>query len=390
MMILRGCLVACFCTAAVSCSSVTSSEMDHSARALAADPPVPRSVFNVKASNGGLTVVKATEPDPRARFQLHYQANAFSADTIIAEVADDGLLKSVSATTEDKSPDIAVNLAEIVFTFGTDGAVAGRSLPIDAPLGSGNFYASYDPLDPRDVARTRHDLAQAGFCILVGEEASIGPAACNLAIVPSGGLARAEDASERLTQRSGVFYRQASPVAVQIYHHGKTNAWETLFAGNETLFDKSEVYEVAMRRAAFVEKKVEITFQNGALSKVSITKPSEILALSTAGLNIVRRVISIPFEAAKQDTQLINAKTDRIKAQTELLRKQDELLKLRVEQQGSTQKVLVPSSVDYQEAGARALGTAGGPGNALEICGSQFAASVADCRAFVERGSGGF
>jgi hypothetical protein len=359
---------------------------------------LPRTVLNVTAGKDKLVVTKGTEPDPQARFMLHFQGSPFSNDNLVAEVSEDSLLKSIHATSDDQTGAIAVNLAEAVFSFGTGGAAlpAGRKLPETLP-GAEGFAASYDPLDPSDVAATRGPLAKAGFCILVGNETLNAPRACsetphtNDASAPyvvDMNSPAVRDPVQYLSRRSGVFYRQPTPMPVHIYRKVGQD-WDALFVGNENLFDKSEVYEVAINRATFVKKEVKLTFQGGALTNVTIDKPSQFYQLSTFGLQIVKIIVAIPLEALKQDKALIDAEAERIKAETTLLQAQNDLLKLQVERQGSTQDNVVSSNVDFVDAGARSLGAAD-VGNELSICQTNLGASVAQCRTLIERGSDGF
>lgn len=380
-----------------ACSVVSSSgdlsEPAHVARQAEAAYSLPRTVFNVKADKTSLVVTKATEPDPGGRMKFKYQSSAFSDDDLLAEVAEDGLLKSVSATAKDRSGDIAVNIAETVFTIGTAGAPLPselRSLPAQIP-GVGGFTASYDPLDPTEAGDVRQGLAKAGYCIVVGQEATFGSGVCPksgaASTMPSSHVAY-DNPARHLLNQPGIYYRQPTPEPVRIYRRDRAG-WNPVFVGNETLFDKSEVYQVAVDRAAFVEKKVELTFQSGALTKVHVNKPSELFALSTAGLKIVKIALAIPLEALNQNATLTNAKAAKIQAETTLLQRQDELLKLQVEQGGSTQGgSLVRSNVDFIAAGARSLGAVDNSGsNDLAICQTNLGAAVTDCRALIKGGT---
>lgn len=371
-----------------SCASITSSdkksEPQNSVHRAEAAYSLARTVLTVKASAGKLTVTKSAEPDPEARFMLRYAASPFSDDLIDLEVDPSSLLLKVSAQATDRTDDIAVNLAKILFTIGTNGATLaeGRQLPSD-PVEEKSFIASYDPLEVREAQRVRQPLANAGYCILVGNEVDGGPAFCDGG--GGGAVEPGRNPVRYLKARSGVFYRQQASLPVAIYAKAEKTGWTPLFIGNETFFDKKELYEVAINRALFVEKKVDLSFQSGALNKVTIKKDSELLALSTAGLTIVKTVVAIPFEAINQNKALTQAKADYLKARTNEINNRNELLKLGV-QQGS----LAQTDVDLIAAGRSLGGSDALTSDILQVCRGGLAASVTDCERYRERDPVGY
>jgi hypothetical protein len=59
-------------------------------------------------------------------------------------------------------------------------------------------------------------------------------------------------------------------------------------------FDKKEAYQLDIDRAAFVQKDIDVTFESGALTKINIKKPSELLEISTIGVKSARIILAIP------------------------------------------------------------------------------------------------
>jgi hypothetical protein len=376
------------------CATVASSGRDGqqttSARRAETVYRLPRTVLAVTANraDGTIKVTKSAEadPDPRAEFGFQYEPSAFAHDTVTVETESSGLLKSVSSSSADKSAEISLNVAKAVFAIGSGGAAfpAGRRLPETLP-GKTGFAASYDPLDPDDVRRTRAGLDQAGFCILVGAETARGSRACAAAGAPVVAPRHAQGPARPRPRSSGVFYRQETSEPVDIYRRSKAG-WELLFAGNETFFSKADIFQVPIDRAAFVEKKVDLTFTGGALTKAKVEKPSEALAASSAALNVVTAVVAIPFAALNQRKALIDAQAGKIQAETALLQRQNELAKLQAEQQVAGPDALARSNFDAVDAGGsgRGLGAAG-DARALDLCQTNLGASTANCRAYVER-----
>jgi hypothetical protein len=117
-------------------------------------------------------VSKTVEADPNARLVARYEPSALASDDLDIQVTQDVLLSKITSHAADKTGEIILNMAELVFTLGTGGAklpTGMRSLNTAAMPQGPAFAASFDPLDPADVAATRPGLARVGFCIVTGK-----------------------------------------------------------------------------------------------------------------------------------------------------------------------------------------------------------------------------
>jgi hypothetical protein len=396
------------------------------------DPNVP--VFDQGRILQSIMVTKKIEADPRARLVARYEPSPLADDDLQIMVGGDGLLSRITSHAKDRTGDIILNLAELVFTLGTGGGKLPegvRSLPAGVIPKAPSFVASYDPLDPDDVLATRRGLAKAGFCIVTGELAiSHGPTACpksesDPGLLPAPPVIALPETvvsaysslpgrkgesyapppppltgdpinpSQVLAREPGVYYRQPVPVPVRIYQRkGSSFKWEPLFAGSELLFDKAEAYQLDIDRAAFVQKDVTVQFSSGALAQIDIKKPSELYELSTIGLKIAKLIVAAPIEALNVNKSRIDAETSYIEAQTKLLEKQNTLLKKQTELVNNGQRSLVRRPVNLVDTGARALGAAetrslrARSGTDVLVCTDALGAGTGDCRMLIERSRG--
>lgn len=95
--------------------------------------------------------------------------------------------------------------------------------------------------------------------------------------------------------------------------------------------NKGPVSTISFEAGFFVQTKFDIGFDEGMLTKLEVTKPSEIHALIQLPLAIVKDIIAVPtellqlkFNYASKDTELLNAQKANIEAQRNLERALEE------------------------------------------------------------------
>ena len=99
-------------------------------------------------------------------------------------------------------------------------------------------------------------------------------------------------------------------------------------SGNVTEFttsvpDPHQIAGVDIERSSFVKRDTVLTFVDGTLTTVNVTKPSEVAAAALLPLSIVTAI----FEGTNSAiTGLLGVKNNEIDAQTELVKAQTELL----------------------------------------------------------------
>ncbi|MGR9327460.1 hypothetical protein ACU8OT_29385 (plasmid) [Rhizobium leguminosarum] len=361
---------------------------------------LPRTILNVnvKTTKDGkaITITKTAEGDPRAVRNYTITPSPFSTDIVKVEQVDN-LLTKVSSDASDQSGNIALNLAELVFTTASGGASLPanmRSLSSAAPGADTQFSGSYDPFDPVDAASARQGLAENGYCITVGAETVLAP---NLAC--SGSYRAAEDprfarSASYESDISGIWFRRTVPTPVRIYQRaGNATPWKLLFSGNEDLFDKSALYQLEIDRAPFVQKKVEVTFASGSMTTVSVDQPSTLAAATAVPVKIARIIFAIPLAGFQQDEALAAAKTKLLTQQASLVKAQRDYIALGVSATGDSSRALVINEASRAELSdpSRVLSTSTGrtlvvqQNPSLQNCLEQTEKSAEECAAIIAK-----
>jgi hypothetical protein len=359
---------------------------------------LPRTVIKVQSyfddkGKPMLSVAKVVETDPKTRLIYRIHNSPLSDDTIDVKTDSSGLLTSISSDTTDQTGNIAVKLAELVFTTSTGVPLpqgVGRALPDGAFNPENSFQASYDPFDPAEVASVRAGMPN--FCIAVGNQALLPPEqACSS--LPAQTYLKAPpyfEPGSPISGSVGVYYRRPVPQPVRIYkviaQKNAKKSYQTLYVGSEQFFDKSTLYEIAIDRTAFVQKKITLAFTSGSLTTVNIVKQSEVLAAVNVPVKIAQIVLAIPLEGLKHDKALVDAQADLLKSQAALINNQKTLVNLQTEQTSTSGRGLVLSP-DYGAIG-RALDF-GAPiidPARLADCVATTGLTVDECRARLSRG----
>lgn len=360
---------------------------------------LPRTVLNVKVTPAGgtataptpatIAVTAAAESDPEASVLFNIEHNPLFDDVIEVKTDASGLLQSVASDSKDRTGDIAVNLAKIIFSSQTGGDVPNvRSLPASGTAIGPGFAASYDPFDVKQAHLVKQALVMAGFCILVGEEVR-GAGARGLDAACRSPPPRQPTeliAASYAGRNPGIYYRRPTPMPIQIYQKGidpkQPDAFKSIWAGNELFFDKTALYRVDLDRAAFVQKKVTLTFASGALGAVKVEHPSEILGVTNSLVQVAQIVFSIPLAGFKQDKALVDAQTDLLKSQASYIQAQQSLLKL---QQQSTDGRTLVFTPDYSTGGRNLQTSDGGLLSDVDRCVRDFGRPRDECVGLINK-----
>lgn len=280
-----------------------------------------------------ITLAKTVDADPAARLLYRFEPSAFSDDVLQVDTQENGLLSTVSSDTTDRSGDIAIAIAQLVFTVATKGA----PLPQGLSETKEPFGATYDPFDPADVSKVRPELYRRGYCVLVGqEEIRAGTSQCSKTSAQiragTGLIGKASIAApvvEYAEAFPGLYYRRPNPTPIEVYKDKKL-----IWRGSQPIFSKSDFYQITIDRTQFVQKQTTIKFTNGSLTSIKLSKPSEALAFVGIPVKIARIVFAIPLAGLQQETGLIDAQTKLANAQSNLINAQSALLKLQIQQSG--------------------------------------------------------
>lgn len=287
-----------------------------------------------------VTLATKTDADPDARLRYKLLPSSISDDVIQVDTDERGLLAAVSSVTTDRSGDIAQALAELVFTIATGGAAppskgvtaaqAGKPKPLP-------FEATFDPFDDREAKVVRNRLLDMGYCLLIGGRTQSGAtdANCSKRAAMNYEPEAARRAVEYAAEHPGIFYRRAEPVRVQLYKKNE-GKWTALWVGSAPVFQKGDLYEVSIDRAAFVKKDTTIKFTNGTLTTVKLDKPSEVVGFVSIPVKVARVIFAIPLAGLQQETSLNKAQAELLNSQANLLTAQANLVKLQQQQVGNS------------------------------------------------------
>jgi hypothetical protein len=360
---------------------------------------LPRTILNVKVTPAvgpttptTISVAAAAESDPQASVLFNIEHSPLFDDVIEVKTDASGLLQSVASDSKDRTGDIAVNLAKLVFTSQTGGADLPnvRSLPANGGAIGPGFAASYDPFDSKQAHTVKQALARANFCILVGDEIrTVGSRSVDAACTSPPPQQPTELIAASYAGRNpGIFYRRPIPIPIQIYQRtppvnpSTPNHFELIWTGNELFFDKTALYRVEVDRSAFVEKKVTLSFTSGALADIKVENPSEILGVTNSLVQVAQIIFAIPLAGFKQDKQLIDAQTDLLNSQSNYIKAQQSLLKL---QQQSTDGRTLVFTPTYLEGGRGLQVPGGGTLNSVEQCERDFQLQRDQCVALINK-----
>lgn len=237
------------------------------------------------AKSYSLTTTTVAMPDPRQMNQVGFALSPFSDDEIKVTYTSSGLLDAVSATATDRSGDILKRAAETAALLRAGTTVTGNAVKSSHTI----QFDPYDDLQTRNANARLRDLTQSPMtCVEVerhpGEWTQDCPRGLSIAATPTDG-AEADPPNFEVSdkaRRPGLYFRRPMPRMVHVVLRGKTLEMRQMMFANNT-----PIYRVDIKRTAFVARKTELDFDNGDLLSVSVSKPSEALAVATLPVAIV-------------------------------------------------------------------------------------------------------
>jgi len=290
--------------------------------------------------------VTASDPysiaDPSHRYYLRYQPLPQYEDKVDVAVTSNGLLKSISANTTDKTGEVILNLVRAVSAFGS----AFESGPADEPE-TLILKTTIDPTDEgklRDAERKLKRALRGAAEAAIGENcrdrkkteklklgltrlelcAAFNNIAANGAISVkfrplSSSLATAPVKSADCGV--GICYRP--PLQHEILIEGGGG----LRRGIMMMPNSSPLVAIEIRRGFFINKVQTLEFEtDGSLKKMTVKKESELLAISKLPVEIVSAVA----EGLKLRVEILDQQIGSAKSTGELLQAKADLEKQRV------------------------------------------------------------
>lgn len=250
-------------------------------------------------------------PDGDYGYTLQYQSSSMSDDKVLVETTSTGLLKEITFTADERSDEFIVKFAEVgkeifkALTFTPHGIVQ------EGVIYETVYDCLFDPFNPEELERVNKAVKDINSNFEIKFPASNEKAAmysdCN-----------ANNVCFRTESLYPLIFEENNKEIQRVYIQ---------------LPDRTRIGNIAVTRAAFVNKVTKLTFNSGVLTKLDITKPSETIAAIQIPIDIVKSIVSIPGEIFKlrldystASKQVLDAQKNELQAKQDLIDKQRELL----------------------------------------------------------------
>ena len=288
------------------CLSKTLLRLDVSDAAIAAAAgDIPGANLHAGAPDIYIKLDHYEVPDVEHIFSLSYRESSFANDTINVQFVQNPtrtcILKHISTDTEDRTLDVAKNVAATVLH-----AVTGIPSGGTARLGGA---PSPKPATPREVQllldidhigykkeqdRINNALHAAGFDL-------------SIFIQPIGTIQGAQGLADPDPSKSyeGVFYRTPLPYRFIVQRGQAAIETDADVEAEGLVFSENgaPLQFLPIKRSAFVRRVTTIDFDNGLPVNVNTVKPSEAEAFTQFPLTLTDEIVSIPSKAVTVHVQ---------------------------------------------------------------------------------------
>lgn len=266
-------------------------------------------------------------PDPSRTYALCYNPSAFSDDDLTIKGSASGLLSEIAITADDRADDVVrkvaegvVEVAKLASLVGTPGLRSqsdptGTRTRDDLALCTGEKNFAFSVLiDPTNVTQSKEVIAKAL------RDRGV-PQSCltfDAQDVPqSNGTAAPvfDDPSEvtRLCSQ-GACYRRAWPVVFTVTE--KSTSQGSSFVAQ--IPNSGPIGVVDFKRALFVKVEASAKFDQGMLTSFTYKKPSEVLAVASLPVDVLKSLVSIPTAAFETQAGQLEAAAELVTAQAAL------------------------------------------------------------------------
>lgn len=254
------------------CSALTSE--DKSSEGVPYHLPLSLIRYTVDQGARTATIDTMDVVDKHTRY-LAYRENGFADENVCINRTNTGLLSKVYFGSQDRTPDIILNIAQFLGTgFEMDGT---RKAPGVVPASAGCSGTAVSPwMDPYDEeALAAFNRQLCGVKVKVPRELfHTGPAVqCPKDAVC---FATKSDFFADLVKPDGTVVSPSNKVAIAT---------------------PRDIGWIKVREAFFNKRITQLDFDNGVLTTMRVRKESEILGLSQLPLNVVERVLAVPGNA---------------------------------------------------------------------------------------------
>jgi len=278
------------------------------------------------SNNANADVDVVSHPDPALTFCLDYLQSITSGDTISVRkwpFGKDLTKNEVDANTTtylgallvnatDQTVQLAKYMSRIAFILSSGNpSFPGRST--EAKGRTALLDLEFDPFDDRETARINATLSGYGFCLLfedytvaLPEGADRGraidrycnaPAAAALASTPVAARYREIVSTPVDPKVRGIYYRPRADYRLSVYRKPDprgAGSWTLRSTQTVSMENLSPVLALAVHRAAFAGKRINIIFDRGMPLTACIAKSSEIAEAVNIPLEVARGIVDLP------------------------------------------------------------------------------------------------
>jgi hypothetical protein len=298
---------------------------------------LPKAMLSITATAdkaaGTQTADWTMEPhaDRSQAFCLDYLESVTSKDIVTVQRTDEGLLQTLNANVEDRTPAIVTSLVQTAENLTI---AAAREAGVPGPdLDTVKFQ--FDPFVWDELILAKSELRRFNLCIYVEgfsfptdgmSSAQILAAARRWCSLDAHATQRyeppiyafANQPVPREVLGSGIMYRPTAPYRLVMLHQ-KSGVWELYRNKQFDMPNASPVLSIGIERAVFTTRKTSLVFNNGTLTDVAIDKSSELEGFVQIPLAVAQAIVDIPAQIVQIRLSDVQSHEALIQAQGNLI-----------------------------------------------------------------------
>jgi hypothetical protein len=254
-------------------------------------------------------------PDEHKKYFLQYERNVMFTENIVIQTDQNGLLSAINTTTTDETPNIVAKLGELageaakLATAGRRGSQKEDKICED----DGSPFSLTTFIDPYE---------KNSADVIVSQDR------CIFLTVPR---------ELRVDQRSSAYLEGVAEYSANVekgfiyYRDMRMYKFNMKIGSNVekefslALPDLNALGRISIDRGLFVERKVDLTFTSGTLTKIDAKFPSEVLGFVSLPLALVKGVsnaivgqFGLKIDYLKNKTDLAESELKTLKAKSDL------------------------------------------------------------------------
>jgi hypothetical protein len=328
-----------------------------------------------------------THADRNQAFCLDYLASPAAIDNVVVQRTEEGLLTSINASVEDRTPAIVTALVQTAENFAIAGA---RSTAVPGQVETLNIQ--FDPFVWDELMLAKAELRRFGMCLYVEgfSFSTEGMTAAEVRAAASRWCSTDAHATPRYdprgytfatlpvppeVMRAGILYRPMATHRVVILRQ-KSGVWELYQNKRIEMPNASPVLSIGVQRAAFTTRKTTLYFNNGTLTDVAVDKNSEAEGFVVIPLAVAKAITDIPAQIVQVRLADVQSHAALIQAQGNLVNATAQYAALVAANNGGSGTggagragvIAGPGSADYRNGQFVAGCVDSSPSASLDVC----------------------